>query len=62
MTPDDVAALRGNPDLQVLTYDTTNVTWAIMNAPRLKTKEVRQGFSYAFPYDEVVERRLQGVC
>ena len=24
-----------------------------MNAPRLLTKEVRQGFSYAFPYDEV---------
>ena len=31
-----------------------------MNAPRLLSKEVRQGFSYAFPYDDVIERRLQG--
>lgn len=61
LTPDDVAALKGNPDLQVLTYPSTNVQWAIMNVPRLKTKEVRQGFSYAFPYDLVVDSAYKGL-
>ena len=61
LTPDDVAALQGNPDLQVLTYDTTNIAWVTMNAPRLKTKEVRQGFSYAFPYDQVVDGAYKGL-
>ena len=61
LTPDDVAALRDNPDVQVLEYDTTAVAWAIMNAPRLKTVEVRKGFSYAFPYDEVVNAAYRGL-
>ena len=61
LTPDDVAALQGNPDLQILTYDTTNIVWVTMNAPRLKTKEVRQGFSYAFPYDQVVDGAYKGL-
>jgi len=61
LTPDDVASLKGNAALQVLTYASTNVQWAIMNAPRLKTKEVRQGFSYAFPYDLVVNSAYKGL-
>jgi peptide/nickel transport system substrate-binding protein len=61
LTPDDVAALQGNPDLQVLAYDTTNVQWVTMNAPRLMTREVRQGFSYAFPYDQVVDGAYKGL-
>lgn len=61
LTPDDVAALKSNPDLQVLTYDTTNVNWVDMNAVRLKTKEVRQGFSYAFPYDQVINGAYKGL-
>src|SRR5918998_1545383 len=56
LTPEDVTALQDNPDLQVLIYDSTAVGWAHMNAPRLKTPEARQGFSYAFPYDAVMER------
>ncbi len=61
LTPDDVAALRTNPDLQVLEYDTTAVVWMIMNVPRLKTVEVRKGFSYAFPYDQVIEGAYKGL-
>src|SRR5215217_2839985 len=61
LTPDDVDALKSNADLQVLTYDSTAVYWAIMNSPRLKTKEVRQGFSYAFPYDEVTSAAYRGL-
>lgn len=61
LTPDDVTAMQGNPDLQVVTYDTTRVGWIIMNVPRLKTKEVRQGFSYAYPYQEVIDGAYQGL-
>ncbi len=61
LTPDDVDALNSNTDLQVLTYDSTAVYWTIMNAPRMKTKEVRQGFSYAFPYNEVVDAAYKGL-
>lgn len=61
LTPDDVAAMESNPDLQVLIYDTTNVNWTSMNAPRLRTPEVRQGFSWAFTYDEVVDGAYKGL-
>jgi peptide/nickel transport system substrate-binding protein len=61
LTPGDVTALQENPDLQVLIYDSTAVGWAHMNAPRLKTPEARQGFSYAFPYDAVMDSVYQGL-
>ncbi len=61
LTPDDVAAMQGNPDLQILTYDTTRVNWIIMNVPRLKTKEVRQGFALAYPYQETVDGAYKGL-
>ncbi len=61
LTPQDVEALRENPNLQVLTYDSTAVFWTIMNVPRLRTKEVRQGFSYAFPYDDVMNGAYRGL-
>lgn len=61
LTFDTVEIMRGNPDLQVVEYPSSAVSWAIMNAPRLLTKEVRQGFSYAFPYDEVVNSVFQGL-
>ncbi len=61
LTPEDVAALQENPELQVLVYDSTAVGWAHMNAPRLKTTKARQGFSYAFPYDAVAEGVYQGL-
>ena len=53
LTVDTLEALRSNPAVQVIEYPTTAVTWDVMNAPRLLSKEVRQGFSYAFPYDDV---------
>jgi len=61
LTPDDVDALRSNTDLQIVTFPSTAVYWAIMNVPRLKAKEVRQGFSYAFPYDEVTNAAYKGL-
>jgi len=61
MTPEDVEALRGNAEIQVVTYDSTRVRWTIMNAAKLRTREVRQGFSYAFPYDEVLNGVFNGL-
>lgn len=53
LTPEDVATLKENADLQTLIYPTTRVNWATFNAAKLNLK-ARQGLSYAFPYDEVV--------
>jgi peptide/nickel transport system substrate-binding protein len=61
LTPEDVTALQENPELQVLIYPSTAVGWAHMNAPRLKTPGARQGFSYAFPYDDVIDSVYQGL-
>jgi len=61
LTPEDVTALQQDPALQVLIYDSTAVGWTHMNAPRLKTPEARQGFSYAFPYDAVMNNVYAGL-
>jgi peptide/nickel transport system substrate-binding protein len=61
LTFEAVDALRSNPDLQVVEYPTTSVSWVIMNAPRLVAKEVRQGLSYAFPYDDVINVVFKGL-
>jgi len=61
LTVDALEALRKDPSVQVLEYPTAAVTWAVMNAPRLLTKEVRQGFSYAFPYDDVLNVVYKGL-
>jgi peptide/nickel transport system substrate-binding protein len=54
LKPADVAALGALPDLLVTTYDSFDVGWIVMNAPKLRTAAVRQGFSYAFPYEDVI--------
>jgi peptide/nickel transport system substrate-binding protein len=61
LTPDIVDELRANPDLEVVTYESTAVFWVTMNAPRLKTVEARRGFSYAFPYDDVMNSAYRGL-
>ena len=61
LTVDAVDAMRENPAVQVVEYATTAVGWAVMNAPRLLTPEVRQGFSYAFPYDDVQNVVFRGL-
>jgi peptide/nickel transport system substrate-binding protein len=61
LTFDAVDTMRSNPDLQVVEYPSTAVSWTIMNAPRLLSKEVRQGLSYAFPYDDVVNVVYKGL-
>ncbi len=60
LTPEDVEALKSHPDLQVLIYPSTRVNWIILNAAKLP-KEARQGFSYAFPYDDVINGAYRGL-
>lgn len=59
LTPEDYDALQAAGTLQVLTYPTTRVDWAILNAVTL-SKEARQGLCYAFPYQEVVDGAYKG--
>ncbi|MCA9877089.1 MAG: ABC transporter substrate-binding protein, partial [Thermomicrobiales bacterium] len=54
LTFEAVDTMRSDPNLNVVEYPSTAVSWTVMNAPRLLTPEVRQGFSYAFPYEDVV--------
>ena len=61
VTIDALDHLRTNPAVQVIEYPTTRAVWDIMNAPRLLSKEVRQGFSYAFPYDDVLNAVYKGL-
>jgi len=54
LTPQAVVQLRQNPAVQVVTYPTTQANFDRMNSgDRLKDVNVRKGFSYAFPYDEM---------
>jgi peptide/nickel transport system substrate-binding protein len=59
LTPEDFDALGQNPAVQVLTYATTRVDWAILNAVKL-SKEARQGLCYAFPYQQVIDGAYRG--
>jgi peptide/nickel transport system substrate-binding protein len=61
LTIEDYEALQSDPNLQVLTYPTTRVNWVTMNAFRLKTPDVRRGFSFAFPYEEVLNGIYKGL-
>lgn len=51
LTPEDYTALSSDTSVQVVSYPTTRIQWVIMNAPKLPVA-ARQGFSYAFPYDD----------
>ena len=61
LSVDNVKAMEDNPDLSVNYFGSTAVTWVIMNAPRLQSPEVRQGFCYAFPYQQVIDGVYQGL-
>lgn len=56
---EDLIALRSNPDVQVVEYETTECNWVRLNYVRL-SKEARQGLCYAFPYDDVINEVLRG--
>lgn len=57
----DVAELQKFDTLDVQIYDSTRVNWAILNVPKLKTIEARQGLCYAFPYQENIDSISKGL-
>lgn len=62
LSPDNLDSLRQNPNVQVIEFPTTNVEWAWINCgDRLKDPDVRRGFCYAFPYEEVREGVFRGL-
>jgi peptide/nickel transport system substrate-binding protein len=61
LTPEDVEALESTDSLTVMRYPSTRVNWAILNVPRLKSVEARQGLCYAFPYDDVLAGAYKGL-
>jgi len=62
LTPRDVTSLENEGKLTVLRYDSTNVNWTTMNAgAKITDPKARQGFSYAFPYDDVRTGVFEGL-
>jgi peptide/nickel transport system substrate-binding protein len=61
LTPEDLDAIEQSGVAQVVRYGTTRVNHVFMNMPRLRAPEARQGFSYAFPYDEVANGAFKGL-
>lgn len=59
INPEDLLAMKQNPNLQIVEYDTTEVDWVRLNYALLNEK-ARQGFCYAWPYREVIEQVLRG--
>ncbi len=57
----DVAELQKVDTLEVQIYDSTRVNWAILNVPKLKTIEARQGLCYAFPYQGNIDSISRGL-
>ena len=57
----DVTELQTVDTLDVMIYDSTRVNWAILNVPKLKTIEARQGLCHAFPYQENIDSILKGL-
>ncbi len=62
LNPQAVQDLKSNAKLQVIDYPTTNANWTTMNfGDRLSDVDVRTGFCYAFPYDEVRKGVYKGL-
>ncbi|MFT4039995.1 MAG: ABC transporter substrate-binding protein, partial [Thermomicrobiales bacterium] len=60
LSPESLESLKQHPDLNVEIYDSTLASWVAMNALKL-SREARIGFSYAFPYDDVVDGAYKGL-
>jgi peptide/nickel transport system substrate-binding protein len=60
--PEQVKALEGNADVQIVKADTTLLVYVGMNAksPPLDKPEVREAIRYAVNYDEIVNNLLSG--
>lgn len=55
----DRAALKENPEIQVVDYDSTSCSWELLNYALL-SKEERLALCWAYPYQQVIEDIMQG--
>jgi len=57
LTPEDVEALKNNPDVKIITSPSFENLSFFMNTQKapLNNKLVRQALSYAFPYQDVID-------
>lgn len=60
LPPEDLVALQSNPDVQVIEYASTQCNWIRSNYVKIPDPKARQGFAYAWPYDDVIEGVLKG--
>lgn len=63
ITADDIAALRSNPDIRIEQPEKSNFGFFIgMNCNRkpFNDKKVREALSYAFPYQDTVDKAFLG--
>ncbi|ACZ39626.1 ABC transporter substrate-binding protein [Sphaerobacter thermophilus] len=60
LPPEDLDALKENPDIQVVEYESTQTNWVRMNYVTIPDPRARQGLAYAWPYNEVIEQVLRG--
>src|SRR5690606_26211850 len=58
---DDIIDLRSNPDINVVSYDTTQCSWIRLNYARLN-RDIREALCWAFPYDDVIEQVMRGLA
>jgi peptide/nickel transport system substrate-binding protein len=59
---DDYIALKDEPAVQVVEYESTQTNWISMNYALIDNADARRGFAYAFPYDEVNESVYLGMA
>ena len=60
LTIDAITQMKGEPGINVVEYASTAVSWVILNTAKLNL-DARKGFSYAFPYDDVVNVVFKGL-
>lgn len=58
---DDIIALRSSPDINVVSYDTTQCRWVRLNYARLN-RDMREALCWAFPFDDVIDQVMQGLA
>ncbi|RIK46236.1 MAG: ABC transporter substrate-binding protein [Chloroflexi bacterium] len=62
LTVRDVTSIEQAGKLNVLRYDSTHVAWTVLNCgAKIKDPKARQGFSYAFPYEDVRQGVYEGL-
>jgi len=60
LPPEDLEALKTNPDVQVVEYASTQCNWIRSNYVTIPDPKARQAFAYAWPYEDVIDGVMKG--